>query len=265
MSDLVKNFEGLIKKGSREEQLLRQIDPERLPRHVAIIMDGNGRWALRRHQPRIMGHRAGAESARIVVEAAARLEIPILTLYAFSTENWKRPADEVEALMTLLREFLRKELDTLKKNGIRLRVIGRMEGLDAEIQQNLRQAMRETEANRRLLLNVALNYSGRAEIVDAVRLLCRDCLEKRIDPQAITEDTFSRYLYTADVPDPDLLIRTSGEMRLSNFLLWQIAYTELYLTETLWPDFRRAHFFSAIIEYQKRERRYGGVGSFSPR
>lgn len=265
MGDLVKNFEGLIKKGSREEQLLRQIDPERLPRHIAIIMDGNGRWALRRHQPRVMGHRAGAESARIVVEAAARLEIPILTLYAFSMENWKRPTDEVEALMTLLREFLRKELDTLKSNGIRLRVIGRMEGLDAEIQQHLRHAMQETEANRRLLLNVALNYSGRAEIVDAVRRLCRDCLEKRIDPQAIAEDTFSRYLYTADVPDPDLLIRTSGEMRLSNFLLWQIAYTELYLTETLWPDFRRAHLFSAIIEYQKRERRYGGVGPIPPR
>jgi len=261
MSDLLKNFEGLIKKGSREEQLLRQIDPERLPRHIAIIMDGNGRWALRRHQPRVVGHRAGAESARIVVEAAARLGIPILTLYAFSVENWKRPADEVEALMTLLREFLRKELTTLKKNGIRLRVIGRMEELDPDIQNELREAMQQTEANRKLLLNVALNYSGRAEIIDAVRRLCRDCRENQTPPHVVDEEMFSRYLYTSDLPDPDLLIRTSGEMRISNFLLWQIAYTELYLTETLWPDFRRMHFFSAIVEYQKRERRYGGIGS----
>jgi len=259
MEDLQKNFEGIIKKGSREEQLLKRIDPQRLPQHVAIIMDGNGRWAVRPHQPRVAGHRAGATSARIVVETTARLGIPILTLYAFSVENWKRPQDEVDALMSLLKEFLRKELDTLKKNNIRLRMIGRLEGLERHIQRELHRAMAATERNTRMLLNVALNYGGRAEIVDACRALYRECLKRRIEPEAIDESTLARYLYTAGVPDPDLLIRTAGEMRISNFLLWQIAYTELYVTETLWPDFRQADLFSALIEYQKRERRYGGV------
>jgi undecaprenyl diphosphate synthase len=261
MVDLQQNFKGYLKKGSREEHLLKQIDPERLPRHVAIIMDGNGRWALRRRKPRIMGHRAGAQSARIVVETAVRLDLPILTLYAFSVENWQRPQDEVKALMSLLREFVRKELVTLKKNNIRLRVIGRMEGLDRQIQHELRQAIAETAKNTGLLINMALNYGGRAELVDAFRGLYRECVEKRITPDDISEAMVAHHLYTADLPDPDLLIRTSGEMRISNFLLWQIAYSEIYITDTLWPDFRQADLFSAIIEYQKRERRYGGVSA----
>jgi undecaprenyl diphosphate synthase len=261
MEDWQKRFEGFIKPGSREAFLLTQIHPERLPRHVAIIMDGNGRWALRRQKPRVVGHRAGAKAARRIVETAARLGIPVLTLYAFSTENWKRPQEEIEALMSLLREFLRKEVETLKRHDIRLRVIGRWEGLDAAIREELRRAMAETATNARMQLVVALNYSGRTELVDAFRRLYREVRERELPPEAITEALIAQHLYTADLPDPDLLIRTSGEMRVSNFLLWQIAYTELYVTETLWPDFRPAHFFQALIEYQKRERRYGGLGT----
>jgi undecaprenyl diphosphate synthase len=261
MEDLQKKFEGVIKPGSREALLLTQIRPERLPQHVAIIMDGNGRWALRRRKPRVVGHRAGAKAARRIVETAARLGIPVLTLYAFSTENWKRPQEEIEALMSLLREFLRKELETLKRHDIRLRIIGRWEELEETIREELHRAMVETAANRRMQLVVALNYSGRTELVDAFRRLYHDARQSGLPPEAITEALIARYLETADLPDPDLLIRTSGEMRVSNFLLWQIAYTELYVTETLWPDFRPAHFFQALIEYQKRERRYGGLSA----
>jgi undecaprenyl diphosphate synthase len=259
MDDLQKKFEGFIKPGSREALLLMQIRPEQLPHHVAIIMDGNGRWALRRHKPRIVGHRAGAKAARRIVETAARLGIPVLTLYAFSTENWKRPQEEIAALMSLLREFLRKELETLKRHDIRLRVIGRWEGLEGEIREELRRAMAETAGNQRMHLVVALNYSGRTELVDAFRRLYGEARQRALPPEAITEALIAQHLYTADLPDPDLLIRTSGEMRVSNFLLWQIAYTELYVTETLWPDFRPAHFLQALIEYQRRERRYGGL------
>lgn len=241
--------------------LLQQINFERLPAHVAIIMDGNGRWASRRNLPRVAGHRAGAESVRACVETAARLNISCLTLYAFSTENWKRPKLEVQALMTLLKEFLRKEIRTLQDNNIRFQTIGREEDLDSSVRREIEMARRDTENNTGTLLSVALNYSGRADIVDAFKRLVAEAVQIGKEPSQIVEADLEKYLYTSGLPDPDLLIRTSGEMRVSNFLLWQIAYSELYVTETLWPDFRRADFFEAIIEFQKRERRYGEVES----
>jgi len=258
-NDILKEFEGLIESGSKDEFFLRQIDPDRLPSHVAIIMDGNGRWAARRNQPRVAGHRAGAESVRATVESAARLGISYLTLYAFSTENWKRPRLEIEALMALLKEFLRKELEVLKRNNIRFHTIGKEAGLDPAVMREVSRARRETAHCTGMLLTVALNYSGRSEIVEACRELFNAVAIGRLDPEDISECDFERYLYTAGLPDPDLLVRTSGEMRVSNFLLWQIAYSEIYVTETLWPDFRRANLFEAIIEYQRRERRYGDV------
>jgi undecaprenyl diphosphate synthase len=252
-------FSGILKKGSQEELLLRQIDPARLPRHIAIIMDGNGRWAGRRHRPRIMGHRAGARAAREAVETCARLGIDILTLYAFSTENWTRPKDEVSGLMNLLKEFIDKELNEIQRNNVRIQTIGRIDELPPDVYKKVVRAIEATANNQRLLLNVALNYSGRRELVDAFRSLYREGLEKGWPPEAVDELVLSRRLYTGDLPDPDLLIRTSGEMRVSNFLLWQIAYTELFVTETLWPDFHQADLFAAIIAYQHRERRYGGI------
>jgi undecaprenyl diphosphate synthase len=218
-------------------------------------MDGNGRWAARRSLPRVAGHRAGAESVRATVESSARLGIPYLTLYAFSTENWKRPRLEVEALMGLLREFLRKEIRSLKENNIRFQTIGREEAVRREIDR----ARRETVMNTGTLLTVALNYSGRSELVEACRRLVMECLATGRNPIELTEADVERHLFTSGLPDPDLLIRTSGEMRISNFLLWQIAYSEVYVTDTLWPDFRRADLFEAITEFQKRERRYGDV------
>jgi undecaprenyl diphosphate synthase len=257
--NLLKEFEPIIASGSRDEFLLRQIDPDRLPSHVAIIMDGNGRWAARRHQPRIRGHRAGAEAVRAAVETSARLRIGYLTLYAFSTENWKRPRLEVEALMGLLREFLRKEVDSLKENNIRFQTIGRDQDLESAVRREIEHAKRETARNTGTVLTVALNYSGRSEILNACCRLAAAAFAGSLDPNAITETDFERCLFTAGLPDPDLLIRTSGEMRISNFLLWQIAYSEIYVTDTLWPDFRRDSFFEAIIEFQKRERRYGDI------
>jgi undecaprenyl diphosphate synthase len=254
-----KNFTGLLEVGSREEYLLQQIDSEHLPSHVAIIMDGNGRWAARRNLPRVAGHRAGAESVRAAVETAARLDIAFLTLYAFSTENWKRPKLEVQALMALLKEFLRKEIRALQQNNIRFQTIGREQDLDASVRREIDLARRDTENNTGTLLSVALNYSGRADIIDAFKRLTAEAARNHQDPAQISEADLERHLYTCGLPDPDLLIRTSGEMRVSNFLLWQIAYSEIYVTETLWPDFRRADFFAAIIEFQKRERRYGDV------
>ncbi len=258
-NNLVEEFEGLIDRGSKEEFLLRQIDPARLPSHIAVIMDGNGRWASRRSLPRVAGHRAGAEAVRSTVESSARLGLECLTLYAFSTENWKRPRLEVTALMGLLKEFLRKELAILKKNNIRFQTIGREEGLDADVRRQVDHARRETAMNTGTLLTVALNYSGRVEIIEACRNLIDECARQGKNPSDITESDFEKYLFTAGLPDPDLLIRTSGEMRVSNFLLWQIAYSEIYVTDTLWPDFRQAALFAAILEYQKRERRYGDV------
>jgi len=244
-----------VPSGHPDESLARQIQFDRLPAHVAIIMDGNGRWAAQRHLPRVEGHRAGIDAVRDTVETAARLGIDVLTLYAFSLENWKRPATEVSTLMLLLKRYLRSELNTLLRNDIRFNVIGRMEDLGRDIQDELRQAMMRTATNRGMLFNIALNYGGRAEIVDAARR----AIASGIAPDDLDEQRFASFLYTAGQPDPDLLIRTSGEMRVSNYLLWQIAYAEIYVTDTLWPDFRRAHLLDAVLAYQKRERRYGGI------
>ena len=246
-----------IPPGHPDEALARQVNFEQLPAHIAIIMDGNGRWAAQRHLPRVEGHRAGIDSVRETVETAARLGIDVLTLYAFSVENWKRPAAEVSTLMMLLKRYLRLELSTLLKNNIRFRVIGRMEELSRDVKHELAVGIDRTAGNRGMLFNIALNYGGRAEIVDAVRR----AIESGVSPADLDERRFGELLYTAGQPDPDLLIRTSGEMRVSNFLLWQIAYAEIYVTETLWPDFRRRHLLEAVLAYQKRERRYGGISS----
>jgi undecaprenyl diphosphate synthase len=245
-----------IPEGHPDEMLVGQVNFERLPAHIAIIMDGNGRWAAQRHLPRVEGHRAGIDGVRDTVETAARLGINVLTLYAFSIENWKRPATEISTLMMLLKRYLRSELKTLLTNNIRFRVIGRMDDLAHDIQDELRAAMDRTANDSGMLFNIALNYGGRAEIVDAARR----AIEAGIRPEELDEQRFASFLYTAGQPDPDLLIRTSGEMRVSNYLLWQIAYTEIYVTETLWPDFRRRHLLEAVVAYQKRERRYGGIG-----
>jgi undecaprenyl diphosphate synthase len=244
-----------IPPGSPDETLARQVNFEQLPAHIAIIMDGNGRWAAQLHLPRVEGHRAGIDSVRDVVETSARLGIDVLTLYAFSVENWKRPPTEVSTLMTLLKRYLRLELSTLLKNNIRFRVIGREEELSNDVRQELELGVRQTEKNTGMLFNIALNYGGRAEILDAAKRV----LAAGINPDDLDERRFSDFLYTAGQPDPDLLIRTSGEMRVSNFLLWQIAYAEIWVTETLWPDFRRRHLLEAVLAYQKRDRRYGGI------
>ncbi|MBI3949820.1 MAG: isoprenyl transferase [Acidobacteria bacterium] len=256
---MFENFIGILEEGSSEELLLRQIDPHRLPRHIAIIMDGNGRWAKQRNKSRAAGHRAGARSAHLAVETCARLGVDVLTLYAFSTENWKRPAQEVQTLMQLLREFINRELEAIKKNNIRVGVIGRLHELEPAVRQKVLYAIEETKDNTGMLLNVALNYSGRAELVDAFRSLYRHAVQQGLMPDQIDEAMICKHLYTTNLPNPDLLIRTSGEMRISNFLLWQIAYTELYITSVLWPDFGQADLFSAIIAFQHRDRRFGGV------
>ena len=241
--------------GSPDEALARRVNFDQLPAHVAIIMDGNGRWAAQRHLPRVEGHRAGIDSVRDVVETSARLGINVLTLYAFSMENWKRPRTEVAVLMTLLKRYIRLELGSLLQNNIRFRVIGRPEALSADVQHELELGVRKTENNTGMLFNIALNYGGRAEIVDAARR----AMASGMDPAELDETRFGDFLYTAGQPDPDLLIRTSGEMRVSNFLLWQIAYAEIWVTDTLWPDFRRRDLLNAIVDYQKRDRRYGGI------
>jgi len=232
-----------------------------VPRHIAIIMDGNGRWARMRSLPRVAGHRAGIAAVRDVVETSARLGCQVLTLYAVSVGNWKRPQREVDTLMGLLREYLRKELDTLQRNNIAFNVIGRVEELSPAIRRELQEAMEATRGNKGLLFNIALSYGGRAEIVDAVNRILAERRPAGESRAPLDEADFARYLYTAGQPDPDLLIRTSGEMRISNFLLWQIAYAEIWVTETLWPDFRKRELLQAIVDYQKRERRYGRVGS----
>jgi undecaprenyl diphosphate synthase len=241
--------------GSPEDTLARQVHFDRLPAHVAVIMDGNGRWAAQRHLPRVEGHRAGIDAVRDIVETSARLGIQVLTLYAFSVENWKRPVAEVSTLMLLLKRYLRSELSTLLKNDIRFKVVGRMEDLAPDVQAELRDAEGKTSKNRGMLFNIALNYGGRAEIVEAAKRI----IAEGLSADALDEGKFSEYLYTAGQPDPDLLIRTSGEMRVSNFLLWQIAYAEIWVTDTLWPDFRARHLLEAIVAYQKRDRRYGGI------
>jgi undecaprenyl diphosphate synthase len=245
----------VVQPGSAEEALARQVDFDRLPRHVAVIMDGNGRWAAQRHLPRVEGHRAGIESVRDVVETSARLGIQVLTLYAFSVENWKRPVSEVSTLMALLKRYLRLELNTLLRNNIRFNVIGRVQDLSADIRSELTMAQEKTAGNTGMLFNIALNYGGRAEIVEAARAL----IASGVRPEELDEQRFAGFLYTTGQPDPDLLIRTSGEMRVSNFLLWQIAYAEIWVTDTLWPDFRKRDLLEAILAYQKRDRRYGGL------
>lgn len=231
----------------------------KVPRHIAIIMDGNGRWAKERGLPRILGHRAGIESVREIVRASGEVGIKALTLYVFSVENWERPKEEVRGLMGMFRELLRKEVRELDKNNVRLMSIGRRELMPKVVQEELVRAIIALEKNTGLVLNLALSYGGRAEIVEAAQRIGEEAKEGRLDLAKLDEKTFAKHLYAPDLPDPDLLIRTAGEMRVSNFLLWQIAYAELYVTEVLWPDFRRPNLLKAIENYQKRERRFGKV------
>ena len=250
----------LLKPCSREEERrLGELDADRLPQHIAVIMDGNGRWAKKRHLPRVAGHRAGVQSARTIIETCAGLNIPALTLYAFSMENWRRPKAEIDFLMRLLREYLRRELPVIHRNNIRLLIIGRTDQLPDAVRADVEKAMRQTAGNSGMKLAVALNYGGRAELVDAFNDILDHLRSNGMANECVTEEMISQHLYTAGLPDPDLLIRTSGEMRVSNFLLWQIAYAEIYVTETLWPDFTRAQLYEALIDFQKRERRYGGL------
>jgi undecaprenyl diphosphate synthase len=243
-----------------EAELLRQIVPAAVPRHVAIIMDGNGRWAKQRgFLDRIRGHEAGIESVRTVVRASGELHMGALTLYAFSVENWQRPKREISALMTLLKRFLRDEIPELNENNVRLEASGRLEDLPGDVRDELARTMEATARNSGMVLNLALSYGGRTELATAVRAIARRVREGNLDPDAIGEETISASLYHPELGDPDLLIRTSGEMRVSNFLLWQIAYAEIYVTPVLWPDFRRKHLYTAILDYQRRERRFGKV------
>jgi undecaprenyl diphosphate synthase len=252
----------VLKPGGKDWLLAEDIDSGRLPAHIAIIMDGNGRWAKRRSLPRVAGHRAGMEPVRVTIDTCARLGIQALTLYAFSTENWKRPRTEVDTLWRLLRLYLRREMPDLMRNGVVFSCMGRIDGLPGPVREELETATEATAGNSGLRLNVAVNYSGRTELVDALNAIVRDArIEGNLANLRISEDDISSRLYTAGLPDPDLLIRTSGEMRISNFLLWQIAYSELYVTDTLWPDFARTDLLRAVLEYQKRDRRFGGLSS----
>lgn len=257
-----KQLEEYFPPGTEEHDLLLKVDFRRLPGHVAVIMDGNGRWAQQRGLARVEGHNAGSASVREVVEASAQLGIKFLTLYAFSRENWKRPRPEVGRLWRLLREYLGKEDSLLVENDIRLRVIGRREGIPRLVIRELERVEGMTRTNGRMTLVVALNYGGRSEIVDAVRRILE---EGRLGPGDLDEKEFATRLYTEGIPDPDLLIRTGGELRVSNFLLWQIAYTEIYVTPVLWPDFRKRHLLEAVLEYQKRDRRFGDIHTGTPR
>jgi len=253
------NFAGIVKPNSAEAKLLAAIDDTRLPQHIAVIMDGNGRWAKQRGKPRIFGHRTGSDSVRAIVDTCTRLEIKAVTLYAFSTENWKRPRTEIKALMQMLKRYIRTELKEVHKNNIRFQAIGDIDGLFEDVQKEIATATQTTAQNTGMVMTVALNYGARAEIVRAARLAFAD-IERRNDViDHLTEDDIERNLYTRGLPEVDLLIRTSGEFRISNFLLWQLAYSEIYVTPTLFPDFRRPEVFAAIIDYQKRHRRFGGV------
>lgn len=235
--------------------------PDSLPRHIAIIMDGNGRWAKKRSLNRIRGHREGAESVRDIVRACREIGIEFLTLYAFSTENWQRPRREILALMSLLKGFLRAELPEMMENGIRLNAIGQIERFPGDVVKVLQEVMDMTRENQGMILNLALSYGGQDEIVAAARKIATEVRAGRLQPEEITKAVFSNYLYTQGMPEPDLLIRTSGEMRVSNFLLWQIAYTEIHVTNTLWPDFRREELIRILHDYEKRERRFGMTGA----
>ena len=249
-----------LKPGDENWLLAQSIDPAKIPAHIAIIMDGNGRWANRRNLPRVAGHQAGIDPVRTTVEMCARLGVQALTLYAFSVENWKRPRHEVETLWRLLRFYLKREMPKLMANNIRLFAIGRLDGLPRQVREELMVGVDQTSRNTGLRVNLAINYGGRAEIVDAMNAIVRDARSRgEFGALEIDEELVSSYLYTSHVPDPDLLIRTSGEMRISNFLLWQIAYAELYITDTLWPDFSTTDLLRAVLDYQRRDRRFGGV------
>lgn len=245
-------------------QLVQDLDLRRLPRHVAIIMDGNGRWAAGRGLERLYGHRRGKASVKAIVELSRKIGIEYLSLYAFSTENWQRPEAEVKGLMNLLKRYATTELDRMMKNGVRLQVIGNMRKLPVDVRQALRHTVEQTKRNRDLTVILALSYSAREEIANAVKGIARKVKRGDLEPEAITEETIAASLGTAGIPDPDLLIRTSGEVRLSNFLLWQVAYTEIYITETLWPDFREKQFIEALRQFQARERRFGRVSAQEP-
>ncbi len=260
----MKDLDRLAPPGTAERTLLEQLPPSRLPRHVAIIMDGNGRWARQRGLPRVEGHRAGIRAVRETVEGAARLELEALTLFAFSTENWKRPRWEVRTLMALLQEYLAKELHVLTENNIRFQPIGRIGELAPEIQCSLDNAVATTAGNTGLRFQIALNYSGRAELVDLMRHAASEAADGTLSSRDIDEAWVDTHLSTAGVPDPDLLIRTSGELRISNFLLWQIAYTELFMTPVLWPDFTTRDLLAAVADYARRERRFGSVPEEDP-
>jgi len=242
-----------------EEELKDLLDKTKLPQHIAIIMDGNGRWADRLGVSRNEGHRAGIESVKAAVELCGELKIPILTLYTFSTENWKRPIMEVITLMRLLKEQLRKQTSELNKNNVQLRVIGNIEELPRKIIREIERSITATKDNNGLILNMAINYGSRQEMLRAMRTVINDIRNSKIKADALDENLFAQYLYTKDLPDPDLLIRTSGEMRISNFLLWQLAYSEIYITDVLWPDFRKKDLLIALLDYQRRERRFGAV------
>jgi undecaprenyl diphosphate synthase len=257
--------EEIAESGTSERELLDRLDLDRLPRHLAIIMDGNGRWAQARQLPRVDGHRAGIRAVRETVETTARLDIDVLTLYAFSTENWKRPRHEVLTLMGLLKEYINRELDIFRDNNLRLRPIGRLDQLDPSVQRELRRAVEATSSCTGPVVQIALNYSGRQELTDVVRTAVSRSCDGGLQPEDIDEKWINDHLATSGLPDPDLLIRTSGEQRISNFLLWQIAYTEIYFSPVLWPDFSKAELFRALLEYQSRDRRFGGLspkGSF---
>ena len=239
--------------------IYQQLNPDRIPRHIAIFMDGNGRWAQRRGLPRTLGHRAGGEALRRVVNAAGQIGIAVLTTYAFSTENWKRPPEEVDFLMSLFSEYLDNEIDDLHNKGVEIRFSGKITELADNLQQKIDHAQKMTAGNSKLVLNIAVNYGGRAEIVQAVQAIGQKILTKELTPAGISEQVIASHLYTADLPDPDLLIRPSGDQRISNFLLWQAAYTELWFTDVHWPDFTAKHLVEAILDYQGRERRFGGL------
>ena len=256
---MLKDFDSVVTAGAPDQKLLAAVDWDRLPRHVAIIMDGNGRWAAQRGQPRIAGHRAGVEAVRASVDTGARLGLGALTLYAFSTENWKRPRYEVDALMRMLRKYLRLELAEIDRQNIRFQTIGRIEQLTPAVKDEIARASERTATNTGMILSVALNYGGRTEIVDACRAAVNKLLAEGKSPQDLNEESIAAELYTRALPELDLLVRTSGEMRISNFLLWQSAYAEIYVTDTLWPDFRRLHLLQAIVDYQQRNRRFGGL------
>ncbi len=240
------------------------LDPHKIPRHVAIIMDGNGRWAKKRNLPRIMGHKAGSESVKKIVTAARELDLEVLTLYAFSTENWKRPSLEVQGLMALLKAYLKSELNNMLKNNVSLRCLGDIDKLPADVRKTLDLVIRETsnmkEGSAGLILNLALSYGSRAEIVRAARIMAEKCMAGQFAPEDFNEELFAAHLYTEGLPNPDLLIRTGGESRLSNFLLWQASYAEIYITETMWPDFNEESLIEAIRDFQSRERRFGKTG-----